>query len=169
MPGTPGFKIGVLRSQHFIAATLFACGYTLQDISSAVHLGKSHLYTLQNSPLFQKEVERIKVQLQSRLINSAADVLQGEALASVSTLIAIRDDLNLSPTVRLRAADSILDRVAQTSKANRLIDATPAAPQLTDAQITRMLETLNTDSLAASAARSVLDIIDLVPETSPSV
>ena len=156
-----------LREQHIVVATMLACGHSMRETANAISLTEAHIATLARSPLFIAEVTRVRQLLQSRLLDNAVNSLQAEANASVAVLIEIRDNPELSATVRLRAADSILDRVAKTSKTHRLVDDTPTAPQFTDEQIELMIRTLNDDPIAqrafeqASQELSALDLIDI--------
>lgn len=157
-----------LSQLHFIAATMRACGSSVQEIASVTGLTDQWIYHVSISPLFIAEVARIREKLQNQLLDNAVSALQSEALASVQLLKNFRDNPLLSAPVRLKAAESILDRVPKTSKTQRHIDATPATLELTDAQVAQLSSVLNDDPIAMEAYVSAATIDLLAVEGSNS-
>lgn len=145
------YKLAELRINHFVIATLVATGASYTEIASILDMNPGSIQNIATSPLFKAEVQRIRGKLQDMLADSAVEKLAQETMKSVSVLVEMRDNTTISPTVRLRAADSILDRVPRTSKTQRREDLTPRRVQLSDSQVEMMMAALNDDPLAREA------------------
>lgn len=162
-----------LSQIHHIAAALTACGNSQAEIAAALGFNYSYYSAMSQSPIFVAEVERIRQILHARLIDNAVEKLQSTALDSVETIVDIRDNRLLSPTVRLRAASDLLDRVASTSKVTKHQQAPPEPLSLSDSQVEYLMNALNDDPLARQAfseasQRSLLDVIDINAEPAAS-
>lgn len=154
-----------LSTKHLVAAALRATGASWLEVAVSVGLEESYVRTLSNSPLFQAEVDRIREKFQAQVVAHATSKLQLEALRSVELLVQVRDDVLIAPVVRIKAADSILDRVPKTSKTQRHVDDTPRELALTDTQVHQLLNVLNDDPVAMSAfeeAQRRAEVLDLL-------
>ena len=166
-----------LTQRHCIAAIMHAAGMSGVEIASACGFSSNYVYTMMQSPLFQAEADRVKQQIRARLVTNASDLLQSETLASVETLIAIRDNQHAAPMVRLRAADSVLDRVTRTSKITKVSQDVSEPVAFSDSQVEYIFEQMQNDPtarqalLAAGAAStergSLFDTIDIQPQATP--
>jgi hypothetical protein len=140
-----------LKSNHYIAATLLACGYSHAEVAVATGFTAMYISILASSPLFAAEVQRLRVQVQSQLVLDASAKLQAEAMNNINTLLTIRDDPNLSPVIRSSVARDMLDRLTATAKAKRVATQEPQAVQFTDAQIEQLMSALADDPAAREA------------------
>ncbi len=139
-----------LSHLHHIAAMYLAAGYTPADISQVISLTPQYISRLSSNPMFALEVERLRQQIQSAVISEAGEMIKNEALASLRTIKNIRDDCNIAPGVRMKAAESFLDRNHETSKIHKQ-STTPRAPEFSDEQTQQILDFLNDDPLAMEA------------------
>lgn len=157
-----------LQERHFIAATLFACGSSNQEVADAIGMSIRYLTVLKNSPLFVAEVQRLRDKLQTQLTQEAKSALHSETNASVAKLVQLRDKAT-SANIQLQAANSILDRVPETSKANRNIASSEGSMEFTDEQVSFIASALNDDPVAREAfmrgsqpqvPKSMLDLVE---------
>lgn len=146
-----------LTTRHYFAAIMRASGASWAEIGPAVGLTPDYLKALGTSPLFEAEINRIGEKFRSHVEQSAVNLLQTESLASVELLREFRDDLNTPRTLRLKAAESILDRVPRTSKTQRHMNTETTNFTPTDDQVKIMLDALNDDPIAAQAFQRALE------------
>ena len=145
------YQLAELRINHFIIATLVATGASHGEIAAVLDMNPGSVQNIATSPLFKAEVLRIRAKLQDMLADSAVAKISQETLRSVNLLVEMRDNSTLAPSLRLRAADSILDRNHRTSKTQRREDITPRQVQLSDSQVELMMTALNDDPIAREA------------------
>lgn len=139
-----------MRNHHHIMALLAAVGRTPSEIAALTGLTPSRVATINGSPLFLMEVERIRLNLHQSMINDTVARLQREANRSLDTVVEIRDGVKHPANTRLKAATTILDRIPQLATAQRFVDAGQPI-QLTDAQVEFMALALRDDPIAAEA------------------
>ena len=141
-----------LTSKHIIAAALLATGSTQREIARTLGFSEMHVSHLCQSLLFQQQVEMYRAKLVNDIMNGAVGKLRSETLNNVSELVRIRDDRTLSPNVRLRAINSMLDRVPETATTQKIQSETK--PQVfSDDQVEKLLAYLEDDNLASEAFR----------------
>lgn len=144
-----GWEPQQLKARHFLAAALQAMGMTQTEVASTVGLTISYLSTLSQSALFQAEVRRLTLQLQSKLVNDAARRLERELTKNIDTMIEVRDRQDVGAAVRLRAANDLMDHVPGIGR--KAPAAQEAQLQFTESQTQAFLLALGSDEEAAAA------------------
>ena len=145
-----GYEPQALRAKHFLAAALQAMGLSNIEVAHSVGFTKEYISLLSQSSLFQAEVQRLTLQLQSKLVTDAAKRLEAELHRNIDTMIEVRDNTNVGPAVRLRAANDLMDHVPGMSRNAR--SAPPeAVVQFTDTQAQLFLKALADDPAAQAA------------------
>jgi len=139
------------QQQTLIVELGYACGLSDTELLSISSLPPAHLSALVQSPLFHAEVALLRKRLSATQLNEAQALLEGEAIASIECLTDIRDNALINPSVRVRAADSILDRIEKTSKQHKVSHTLDVPMQFTDKQIQLLLSYMTHDTLAREA------------------
>jgi hypothetical protein len=139
-----------LHERHRLAMLLDVSGYKQVEIARILGCSTVWLSGVQQSPLYQAELGKMRNQLHERLLGNVADRLLGEAEKSLNYVAGVRDDHDAAAHLRLRAARDLLDRAPRTARVTRQLDITPHI-ELTDDQLKLLTETLQTDPLAQHA------------------
>jgi len=97
------------RKIGFCSDNTFGKPPTNMEIRTELNLSKRGLESVLKSPIFEKVYNEEISAIAGRNRLEALRVLGSEMLNSIQTIIDIRDDEAVSPTVRLRAATQLLD------------------------------------------------------------
>jgi hypothetical protein len=151
-----------LNHKHILAAALIATGATQKEVCLTLDISAMHMSILYRSPLFQAEVKRLQDKLQNQLVDNAVDMLHGETVSNVNFLKEMRDNAQVAASLRLKAVDSMLDRVPRTSKTHK-VETTQKEVSFTESQVNYLIEALEDDKIARDAfkeasQRSYLDL-----------
>lgn len=141
-----------LNQRHILAAAMIATGKTQKEVCNTLNFTPNYMSILYNSPIFKNEVKRLQQQMQNSLLADAVTMLVGESLNNVRALVEIRDNYNLAPSVRIKAVDSMLDRVATTAK-NSKVETAPREATFSQQQIEYLITALDDDEIAKDAFR----------------
>jgi hypothetical protein len=139
------------QHQQYMGEFCYALGMSTSEISAITGLSEVQVLALTQSPLFLAEVDKLKIRFASQLTSSAQQALHAEAIASIQALVHLRDNTMITPAVRLRAAESILDRQEETSKHRKISIESHNTFPLTDGQFRAVLDFMRDDPLAHSA------------------
>lgn len=93
--------------RHRIILWMTANGQSPQQIADALGITKQTVYTVRKQPWFREMFVRITTDMGK---DSVTQLLKGEVLPSLQTLIEVRDNPVAKESDRIRAADSLLDR-----------------------------------------------------------
>lgn len=93
--------------RHRLILWMTANGQSPQQIATALGITRQTVYTVRKQPWFRAMFVRITESLGK---DAATQLLKGEVLPSLQTLIEIRDDPTAKSADRRGAADSLLDR-----------------------------------------------------------
>jgi hypothetical protein len=139
-------------SQLRTVARYLALGMSLPDICTAYGLPYDHWKTATDTLIFRKEYERISLELEKRFLEDATEdpVVARLRLASSKAASRLSEEVDnfdpesgASAATRIRAADSILDRIGYTKKQEQ-----SAPPAL-------ILVHLNASDFAAARAKAL--------------
>lgn len=139
------------QQQTLIVELGYACGLSDTELSHVSALPGAAIIALMQSPLFHAEVAALRKRLSATQLNEAQAMLEGEAIASIECLTAVRDNIAINPSIRVRAADSILDRIESTSKQHKVSHALTIPVEFTDKQIAQLLAYMSHDTQARDA------------------
>lgn len=95
------------KPEHRIMVYLKAQGYTNREISKATGYTESWISQITRQPWFK---ERLAIEMREAGLDPIKQFLAGEALPSLETLAAIRDNENSPAAARVAATNAILDR-----------------------------------------------------------
>ncbi len=113
-----------IQSKHKAVARYLALGFPLSDICDALGLNKATWARTVSEPIFREELSRIQMELEDRILDDGVKdpvyaALKIGAAKSVQTLLAEQANMNpeegASASTRIKAANSILDRVGYNS------------------------------------------------------
>lgn len=136
----PNRSIEQEKGRHRLAAYLYCTGMAQGQI--ARHLGVTDATMSQwvRQPWFQEFV-RNEMALVGR--DSVQQIIKGEALASVLTLVIMRDNEQCPPAVRQKCCSELLDRAygkAPAVVAHHNVDRVPEDINAVGAELRRMLD-----------------------------
>lgn len=103
----PQYELEVEKPHHRQAAYMFAHGMNAKEIAEALGYTPTAVRDWLKHKWFQDNVAQL---LQNNGGKDILDLLKGEAMASLVTMIELRDDAKVAPAVRLNACKDILDR-----------------------------------------------------------
>lgn len=108
-----GPRSGTYQSQsesphQRLAIQLFAKGCTIKEVATALEMTSAAVGGWLRTPWFQKKVTDL---MEAAGVDGIMEVLKGEAMNSVLTLIEIRDDKAANAATRKDAAKDILERI----------------------------------------------------------
>ena len=103
----PVYDIEVEQPWHRTAAFAFALGASLSDVATQHDKAVATVSNLLRQPWFQEKVSVIMAEYGGR---DVIELFKAEQFNSLQTLISIRDDKKIAPTVRVTCARDILDR-----------------------------------------------------------
>jgi len=113
-----------IQSKHKAVARYLALGFPLSDICNALGLNKTTWSRTISEPIFQEELSRVQTELEDRILDDGVKdpvyaALKMGATKAVATLRAELENTNpeegASASTRIKAANSILDRVGYNS------------------------------------------------------
>lgn len=164
-----------LQQQTLIAELCSALGFADYEILQLTALEQAQLDSLFNSPLFHSEVRALQQRFTAAQSHDLSIALRAQGQDSLETIINIRDTLTIHPSIRLRAAESILDRIEETSKQHKVSHSMTQPLSLSDSQVQQLIAFISQDTLARDAFAqathllpeeiSQSDIIDVTPES----
>lgn len=114
-----GYELVKLGARHREIMYRHLLGQKGTDIAHALQLNKHTVYTVVNSPLFQREVARLRHDLEATVVDIPRRIGIIERFAEVAPAIAERlidIGLNGNDRTALPAGEAILDRVGITRK-----------------------------------------------------
>ena len=103
----PVYDIEVEQPWHRTAAFAFALGASLSDVATQHDKAVATVSNLLRQPWFQQKVSEIMAEYGGR---DVIELFKAEQFNSLQTLIELRDDKKIAPTVRVTCARDILDR-----------------------------------------------------------
>lgn len=158
---TPGLKNE--QTWHTMAAYMLLAGRTNSEIAAAARVHPTHVSYLRGQKWFQQKLAVLANNDGEELLG----IVKGEALASVETLVSLRDNSNVTDAVRRSAAKDLIE-FAHGKAVQRTIAISATthfdSPQDEMEQIQEELATLRRRSSAES--KPVLEAVTL---TSPEI
>lgn len=92
---------------HRQAAFAFALGATSREVARQLEVAESTVSNLLRMPWFQKRVTDVMAEYGGKDI---VELFRAEQFASLATIVQLRDDPKVAPSVRMNCAKDILDR-----------------------------------------------------------
>lgn len=103
----PDIEIQREKPEHRIIVLLKAQGFSNTEISAHVGMGKEQVGRVLRQPWARQRLLDLLAEKGGSLVEK---FLSGETMDSLHTLVEIRDDKNVHPSVRASTANAILDR-----------------------------------------------------------
>jgi len=109
-----------LKTKHRAVARYLALGIPLADVCENLGLSLESWRQIVSEPLFKQEVKRVEGELEEKMLENAVSdpvvaKMKMSALQAVSVLVSEMNnqekEMGASSATRIRAADSLLDRV----------------------------------------------------------